>query len=127
MKKIFLILLPLIGLSSCFEDVDNSLGRDQFIGNYDFVLNCTGSQPNSSHIIFIEKPISDADSLGAVVIIRNLLNQNQTIQAVVSQSDIILNDDTLLGTGTLSDDTNELTLSINFADNQCSGIGTRRL
>lgn len=126
MKKLILVFLSTVYLTGCFEDVDNSLGRDSFLGNYEMVLNCTGSHPSSSHIIFIEKPVGGADTLNSLVIIRNLINQNQAIQAVVSQSDIIFNDDTILGTGSLSDDTNQLSLSISFRDNDCTGQGIRK-
>ena len=114
-------------LFSCFEENDNSLNRDKFIGNYDFVLTCVGNPQSENYIIFIEKPIGNSDSLNAIIIIRNLLNQNNTIEAVISQNDLILNDANVTGTGTLSTDTNEINLSLSFGGNDCSGIGIRRL
>ena len=127
MKKYILLLLPVLVLSSCFEDVDNSLNRDKFIGNFDFTLTCAGGTQSNDYIIFIERPVGGADSLKSIIIIRNLLNQNKTISAVVSQNDIILNDSNIIGTGSLSENKNEITLSIFFNGNDCSGVGTRRL
>ena len=127
MKKLLFIIFPLLSLSSCFEEVDTTLSRDIFIGNYDFELMCVGDPQAQNYIIFIEKPIGSSDSLTAVVIIRNLLNQNNTIQAVISQNDLILNDSKVNGTGTLNTDTHEINLSLSFGGNDCSGKGTLRL
>lgn len=127
MKKIFFVILPFLTLLGCFEENDNSLNRDKFVGNYDFVLTCVGVTQSENYILFIEKPLGNSDSLDAIVIIRNLLNQNNTVEAVISQNDLILNDVNVTGTGTISTDANEINLSLSFGGNDCSGKGTRRL
>jgi len=129
MKKIFLLVLPLISLIGCFDEPEGTPipDRSLFIGNYDLTLNCNGSLGNSTHLVFIEAPIGKADSISTAVVFRNLLNNNATTNAIVSQYDIILNDRNILGTGTISEDGKTLSLSIYVTDNACEGTGARRL
>ena len=113
----------------CFDEPEGTPTPDRslFIGNYDLTITCNGSLGNSTHLIFIETPMGKADSINSAVVIRNLLNNNATINAIVSQYDIILNDKNVLGTGTISEDGKALTLSLSVTDNNCEGTGVRRL
>lgn len=133
MKQLILILIPFVILCSCSEeDSSNSLDRNKFIGNFDFVRICEIFPPTSdpsyfdttSYIIFIEEPQGgQADN---VVIIRNLENGNETIEAKVSQFDFVLDDADVTGTGTLSSNENELSINFTFPYYVCNGTGTRR-
>ena len=129
MKRLLAFLCVTTFLIGCFEEPaeDPKPDRNKFFGNYDFSLSCEDGT-SSNHILFIEKPIGNSDSISTLVILRNLQNKNETVAAIISQYDFILFDDTIIGTGTLNEDEDQFSISFSINDStNCSGNGVRRL